>query len=143
MRHGNSLARFIAFPAKNADKEKRFDEIIMSTVKPPLLICIQDSGLRRSLSFFKMQCDDDDGDDDDDDGGGDDDDDDDGDDGDDDDGGDDDGDDDDDGTDDQLDGSYRDGQIADLLEALKSALLIYLIVIACFAVTFNCHSLLY
>ena len=52
----------------------------MSTVKPPLLICIQDSGLRRSLSFFKMQC------------------------------GDDDDDDDDDGTDDQLNGSYRDGQ---------------------------------
>ena len=46
--------------------------------------------------------------------------------------------DDDDGTDDQLDGSYRNGQIADLLEALKSALLLHLIVIACFAVTFNC-----
>ena len=109
------MARFSSFPAENADKEKGFDEIIMSTVKPPLLICIQDSGLRRSLSFFKMQYDDDeDGDDEDDD----------------------------DGTDDQLDGSYRNGQIADLLEALKSALLIHLIVIACFAVTFNSHSLL-
>ena len=74
-------------------KTKHFDEITTSTVKLPLLICIQDSGLRRFLSFFKMQCGDDDDDDDD-------------------------------------DGTCRDGQIADLLEALKSALLIHLIVIA-------------
>ena len=42
----------------------------------------------------------------------------------------DDDDDDDDGTDDQLDGSYNDGQIAELLQALKPALLmLHLIVI--------------